>query len=267
MKTAPTSIVITGASGGLGRALVRQLAGPGRTMLLAGRDRERLDQASDDATARGAATELCTVPLEHGKDFAMALRDFDSRFPVDLVMANAGIKTGNRNGVEPEGQAARTVNVNLLGAMATVEALLPAMRGRRHGRLLLVSSLAAVSPQPDLLSYSATKAAIRAYGIALRRNLHGTGVVVSIATPGFIDTPMTERHIGPTPFVVSADRAAQDIVHGLMKGRRGIVVPRRLGLLVTLEQLLPGALGDRICQAFRAQIVPDEDERSLRSDT
>jgi len=259
----PLVIAITGASGGIGQALAACYAGPGRHLLLCGRDTARLAAAAQVATAAGAQVDILTTSLANPGALAADLAAFDARFPVDLLIVGAGVKTGNIDGVEDAAQLQRVIAVNLSGAMLTVQAVLPGMRLRGAGRIALVSSLAARSPHADLLSYSATKAGIEAYATALRRSLLGSGVGVSLVLPGFVDTPMTDRHEGATPFLVTADEAALRIRRGLDAGRRTIAFPRRLALLIGLRNaILPAALSDRIEARLRARVLPDDDERS-----
>lgn len=258
----PESIVLTGASGGLGLALTDALAATGRHMLLAGRNAERLGQAERIARAKGAIPELLTIPLTEPENFAAALAEYDRRHPIDLLLLNAGVKTGNRDGAEPLDQTGRVIGVNLVAAFHAVQAVLPGMRARGQGQIALLSSIAALSPHADLLSYTATKAALRAYGVALRRNLRQTGVHVSVITPGFIDTPMTDRQIGPAPMMISSGRAARLIGRGLSRGSANITFPLALCLLIRLENLLPKAVGDRIDRHYRAEIRPDPDEQA-----
>jgi short-subunit dehydrogenase len=260
----PKVIVLTGASGGLGQALARELAAPGRHFLLAGRDVARLIRLCEQVETMGASAELLTLPVEDLDGFGSALTAFDARHPIDLLVVNAGVKTGNHQGEEPPLETARVMAVNLMAPLAQVQAVLPAMKARGRGQIALVSSLAALSPHADLLSYSATKAAVRAYGIALRRALGGTAISVSIVTPGFIATPMTERHKGATPLLMSPERAARLIAKGLARSRAFITFPKILAVLVALENLLPAWLGDRIDSLTRAEIEPDGDEVSHR---
>jgi short-subunit dehydrogenase len=255
-------IVLTGASGGLGQALACELARPGRHFLLAGRDAKRLTEVRTKVEALGASAEILDLPVEDHEGWTRALKDFDARRPVDLLVVNAGVKTGNHWGSEPPVETARVIAVNLSAPIAQVQALLPMMLARGSGQIALVSSLAALSPHADLLSYSATKAAIRAYAIALRRTLLQTGISVSLITPGFIATPMTERHKGATPLLMTPETAARIIAKGLARRRAFITFPKILALLVALENLLPRWMSDRIDRLTRAEIVPDPDEAS-----
>ncbi len=261
----PRRIVITGATGGLGRALVREYAGTAADFLLFGRDDARLEAARIDAEAAGARAVAVAMNVTDTNAMGAAIRRFEEDAGVDLVLLAAGVKVGNEGGVEPTGQMERVLAVNLTATMHQVQVVLPLMKDRGRGQIALFSSLAALSPQADLLSYSASKAAVRAYAGALRRCLRGTGVTVHTITPGFVDTPMTDRHHGPTPFLVPADRAARIIRQGLSKGRTRVSFPLVLVLLIRLQILLPVSLGDFIDRRFRAHIVPDQDEQTSQS--
>ncbi|MGI9393507.1 MAG: SDR family NAD(P)-dependent oxidoreductase [Boseongicola sp.] len=257
----PKRIVITGATGGLGRALVRAYAGTAVHFLLFGRDDARLEAARLDAEAAGARAEAVAINVTENDAMGAAIRRFSKDAGVDLVLLAAGVKVGNAGGIEPTDQMERVLAVNLTATIHQVQAVLPFMKDQGHGQIALFSSLAALSPHADLLSYSASKAAVRAYAGALRRCLRGTGVTVHTITPGFVDTPMTDRHHGPTPFLVPADRAARIIRLSLSKGRARVSFPLILVLLVRLQNLLPVALGDFIDRRFRAHIEPDRDEQ------
>lgn len=258
--TAGAAIVLTGATGGLGQALVAEMARPGVVFFLSGRDPDRLEKVTELAHAQGAQVQCCDVSLTDQAAFLQALMQFEDAHPVDLVLCAAGVKTGNVDGCEPAAQVDRILGVNLTATVHVVQAILPKMIERRRGHIGLVSSLAAISPHADLLSYSATKAGVRAYGTALRQALHGTGVSVSVITPGYVDTPMTDRHKGPTPQKMSAETAASIIARGLKAKRAYITFPWLLTVLVRLKALLPVRLRDRIDQSHRARIIPDADE-------
>lgn len=255
------TLVITGASSGIGRALALEYASRDIKLLLCGRDADRLDATAAEVQNQGANVELCRIPVDSVDEFAAALRDFDSRHPVDGLFLVAGVKTGNEVGLEPASELHRVLNVNLSAPIFNVQALLPAMIKRGRGQIVLVSSFAALTPQGDLLSYSASKAGVLAYGIALRRKLRGTGIFVTTVLPGFVDTPMTDRQNGPTPMLVSAEYAARRIRRGVQKRRAKIIFPRPLALGISFLELLPTAVSDLINHWFRAEILPDEDER------
>lgn len=264
-RPAPTwrSIVITGASGGIGQALAAELSAPGVRIALVGRDAARLEVAAGLCRAQGAEVVLAAIDVRDAAAMAEFLAGFDADGPVELLIANAGVTTGLGPGrsPEPRGQSRRLLEINYAGVLHTVEPLLGAMQARRGGHIVLVSSLAGIRALPDMPSYSASKAAVRAYGIALRGWLRPFGVTVSVVCPGFVTSPMSARHRGARPFEIGADVAARKIVRGLRARRASIAFPWPLLLGMRLGALLPPVLSDWFMRPFAAEIEPDAESR------
>lgn len=254
------NIVVTGASGGLGRAVVDELADEGVSFLIFGRDTKRLSQARQVAEARGASVVEVAADVIARKMIETSLTDFDRSCPIDLVIHLAGTKVGNRLGIESSNSFDRVMETNLAFPAFVDQIVIPGMQSRARGRIVLASSIAAIAPQPDLISYSASKAGLGAYGIAMRRALAGTGVDVSVVIAGYIDTPMTDIHLGPTPGKISPRRAAGLIARGIRREKAVIRFPFWLWLGANLLGWLPSTLGDRIAGRMRAEIL-DEDAR------
>lgn len=249
------SIVITGASSGIGAALVADYAGPDVSFLLIGRDGPRLDAVAEAARKAGARTTTALVDVTEDDAMRAAILAHDDASPVDLVIANAGVSASGMP--EPQGQARRVIEVNVFGVLNTVEPLIPRMIARGAGRIALVSSIAALRPLGDLPSYSASKAAVRAYGQAIRSKLRGAGVSVTVICPGFVTTPMTARHIGFKPFETPAPRAAA-IMRRAIEARRGaLTFPWPLAVLTFLGNRLPPALSDWFERRFAAEVRKD----------
>lgn len=254
----PRSIVLTGASSGIGAALAAELAAPGRSLLLIGRNEDRLRAAAATAEAKGAEVATAVACVTDHDRMAAVLLARDADRPVDLLIANAGVTSGRSDeGPEPPGQARWIVEINLAGVFNTVEPLLPAMIARGSGQIVLVGSMAALWPQADEPSYSASKAGVRAYGIALRAWLRAHGIAVTVVTPGYVTSPMSERHRGPKPFEMPADRAARIIARAISGRRAELVFPWQFGLMVRLGRVLPPALADRMERRLAARILPD----------
>jgi short-subunit dehydrogenase len=238
------SIVITGASAGLGRALALRYAGQGRALALMGRNTERLQDVADASRARGAVVEahacdLCEIGS--GQDF---IRAFAAAHPIDLLIVNAGVFSGHHpaRDMEDGGEIAAVLRTNLEAAILTIAAALPAMRARGRGRIAIIGSLAALHPLADAPAYSASKAGLMAYGEALREWLQPDGVAVSLVYPGHIETAHVAGHVGALPLILSADAAAARIKRGLDRGRDVIAFPRRLLLLIRAGRLVPWRL-------------------------
>jgi short-subunit dehydrogenase len=253
-------IALTGASSGIGRALAERLAAPGRTLLLTGRDAARLGEAAAAARARGAAVETAVLDVTDRAAMARALGAFDAAGPVELLIANAGVSAGTRadGAAESPEDARRVIATNLIGAFNTVEPLAGPMAARGRGQIALMSSVAALRPLADMPAYSASKAAVRAWGVSLRGALGPRGVAVTVICPGFVTSPMSARHRGFKPFEISADRAARLIERGLARPAAFVSFPWPLVLLSWLDNRLPPALSDRLARGFAARIEPED---------
>lgn len=243
----PKSIAITGASSGIGAALAQAYAKPGVTLALSGRDRARLSTVADGCRAAGA--EVIADVLDVARRDAMVewIAGLDSARPLDLVVANAGISAGTGDiGGEDEAQARDIFAVNLDGVLNTLWPAIDVMRRRRAGQLAIVSSIVGFRGLPGAPAYSASKAAVLAYGDALRVGLAGDGIVVSVICPGFVESRITETNDFPMPFLMPADKAAAIIKRGLARGRARIVFPWPMHVAVRLLQLLPTIIADAL---------------------
>ncbi|UCH72913.1 MAG: SDR family NAD(P)-dependent oxidoreductase [Rhodospirillales bacterium] len=242
--TEPTSILITGASSGIGAALARLYAAPGVTLTLGGRDADRLDRVAADCRTRGAAVGVACVDVTEAEPIARWVAAADAAAPLDLVIANAGISGGTLGGDESRQQAAKIFDTNVGGVVHTVHPAAERMRLRRRGQIAIMSSLAGFRGMPGAPAYSASKAAARSYGEALRGSLRRDNVSVSVICPGFVRTPMTDVNGFPMPLLIDADVAAQIIRRGLARNRARIAFPLRLYAAVRLLGALPPAWTD-----------------------
>jgi short-subunit dehydrogenase len=252
------SIVITGASSGLGAALARSYAAPGITLGLIGRNTKRLAATREACQAKGATVRVGALDVAEAAPLADWLGAFDQASPIDLLLANAGISAGPAPQSASEGLeiASRQVRTNLLGAMNTIEPLLPALVARGRGQIAVVSSLAGYRGLAYSPAYSASKAGTRAYGEALRALLAPRGIKVSVICPGFFASPMTDRFIGPHPFRLTLERTTAIVRRGLDRGKRRIVFPWPLAFGMRCADLMPAFLSDRIIGNFHFHIEP-----------
>jgi short-subunit dehydrogenase len=254
---APFSVVIiTGASSGLGASLAKAYAAPHVALGLHGRDQQRLEATARACQARGATVNTAIIDVTDAAGMASWLREFDGRHPVDLLIANAGTSAGPDPDSPSEGAetATRQVGVNLLGAINTVEPLLPALCARGRGRVAAVASIAAYRGLPYSPGYCASKAGLRAYAEALRPRLEHHRVGVTVVCPGFFDSPMTDRFDGPTPFLLSSDGATRIVKRGIDRGRRRVAFPWPLVLGLQFCDIAPAFIGDAILRRYRFQI-------------
>jgi short-subunit dehydrogenase len=256
----PRSILITGASNGIGAALAESYAAPGNHLALSGRDPARLSAVAERCRGRGATTAETIVDVTDAAAVAAWVEAADRAAPLDLAIANAGIQGGLFGAGRSETllEVERVMRVNFAGTCNTVHPVLAAMRPRRSGQIALVASLAALRGLPYSPGYCASKAALKAYGEALRGWLRPEGIAVAVVLPGFVETRMSNSVHGPKPLMISAERAAHVIRRGLARGRRQIAFPFSLYLGMHLLRILPAGLADRLLQGVEVDIVPYE---------
>jgi short-subunit dehydrogenase len=236
----PASILITGASSGIGAALARDFAAPGVTLALSGRDSERLDQVADDCGRSGAAVTAVSLDVRSKEGMRDWIAACDDDAQLDLVIANSGISGGG-----PDGADASTIfAVNVDGVVNTVEPALDAMKKRRKGQIGIVSSLAGFRGLPGAPAYSASKAAVKTWGEALRARHAADGIEVSVICPGFVVSRITDRNEFPMPMLMSAEKASGIIRRGLARNRPRIAFPLPMYLATRLVAALPLRLGD-----------------------
>jgi short-subunit dehydrogenase len=253
-----SNIVITGASSGIGAALAKYYARPGIALGLIGRDPARLNAVAGQARVAGAVVEEGLFDLRDRAALLNFLTGFDGVNPIDLLIANAGVLDGRRadGSIEHADMARRVIEINLLGAVDTLHAVLPAMRTRGWGHIVLVSSLAALSPLPDAPGYSASKAGLMAYGQAMRAAVALDNVRVTVVCPGYVTSAMTDTHIGDHPLKISAEKAARLIGAGIIRNRAVIGFPLPLYLLALISPLFPEFVTRLATKGIRFHVTP-----------
>ncbi len=235
------SIVITGASSGIGEALALDYAAPGIALALSGRDGARLEAVAEACRARGATVDAGRIDVVDRELLAAWLTRFDDSHPVDLVIANAGISIDKDNSsIDDFAIIRQTMAVNVDGVLNTVEPLVGRMMARGRGQIAVMSSLAAFIGLPYSASYNASKAAVRVWGESLRYVLKKDGIGVSVICPGFVVSRITADAPFPMPFLMSAAKASAIIRRGLARNRPRIAFPIGTKAAVWLGTVLPG---------------------------
>jgi short-subunit dehydrogenase len=244
------SVLITGASSGIGAALAAAVAGPGVSLHLSGRDAGRLETTAVRCHDRGATVHPRVIDV---CDVAAMAAWVEGAAPLDLVVANAGISAGSgRTAGEHPDQARTIFATNLDGALNTV---LPAMRAMRaqpagpdgvRGRIAVIASIAAFVAVPGSPAYCASKAAIDTWTVASARAARQAGVHLTSVCPGYIRTAMTARNNFPMPGLMDADRAAAIILRGVGAGRIRLAFPWWMAALARFGGLLPPWLLGRL---------------------
>ncbi len=158
---------------------------------------------------------------------------------IDLAIFNAGIGTVMDGETFDADLAAQVMAVNYLGLVNGIAAVLPAMRARQAGHIALISSLAGYRGIPRGAAYAPSKAAAISLAECLKPDLERFGISISIVNPGFVDTPMMAKAPHPLPFVMSADKASEQILAGLAARRFEIAFPWQMRSLLKLGRVLP----------------------------
>ena len=256
-------IALTGASGGIGRALALSYAAPGVCLFLAGRNTQRLGAVAHECETHGATVEIALLDVtDNAAAEAWALKA-DSCAPLDLLIASAGVNAGPERPGYPESLAAvrHMMATNFFGQLAVATPVLERMIERGRGHVALVASLGAYHGLAGFPAYCASKAAIRAYAQGLRDTVGPAGVTVSVVSPGFVDTPMcAQLAAGGKPFLISPVAAARAIRRGLDAGRGEIAFPPLLVLGLKLLALLPEPLAGLFLARFRYTVAARREE-------
>ncbi len=240
----PRAILITGGSSGLGEALALAYAAPGVFLALSGRNEERLASVGRACREKGAEVETENVDVGDAASMERWVGRVDGAHPLDLVIANAGIGAGTGRGGEPAAQVRKVFAINVDGVFNTILPAIEHMRTRRRGQIAIMSSLAGFRGFSGAPAYGASKAAVKVYGEALRGDLAGAGIEVSVICPGFVKSRMTARNKFPMPFLMESERAARVIQRGLARNRGRIAFPLPMYFIVWLIASLPPRLTD-----------------------
>ena len=246
----PRSILITGASSGIGAALARHYAAPEVALSLCGRDAARLDDVAAACRAAGGRVDARVLDVTDRDGVRGWIEERDGSAALDLVIANAGISGGTGGGGESDAQARRIFAINVDGVVNTVLPAMGVMRQRRRGQIALMSSLAAFHGFPGAPAYSASKAAVKSWGEALRGQLAHDGIEVSVICPGFVESRMTADNPFPMPLLMNADKAAHIIRRGLARNGARIAFPFPMYVGVWLLAALPAAVSDRLLRTL-----------------
>ncbi len=233
------SVVITGASSGIGAALAKQYAASGTTLGLIGRNLARLQAVAEDCRAKGAQVEIGHIDVCEREILEQWLQDFYAKYSVDLLVANAGIAIGLNNGIETPKNTQEIFDTNLQGVLNTVLPLWDAMISRKNGQIALVSSVAGFRGLPNAPAYSASKVAVRALGEAWRAHLSPQGIRINVICPGFVHSGITAKNRFPMPGIITAEKAAIIIQEKLARNQAIITFPWWMAYPAWLMACLP----------------------------
>jgi len=225
---------ITGGGTGIGRGLALRFAREGGDVALSGRRVDRLEETANEVRALGrkALVIQCDVVDEKACETAVSLIEGELG-RLDVAIANAGFSVSGRIEQLTADDWRRQLDVNIVGVANTAKWSLPALR-RTGGRLVLVSSVMGMLAMPAQAPYSASKFAVRAIGLTLAQELHGTGVSCTTIYPGFVESEIGQVGVDgvfdpsrkdkrPKKFMWTSDKAAQVMWGAIWKRKREYV--------------------------------------------
>ena len=252
MELTNKTVLITGASSGIGRATALALAREGARLILTARSREELEKVAREA----APAEAAVIPADlcGRESLAQLSSEARRRFAtIDILINCAGVGMYVPSYKADPDMMRRMFDLNLFAPVELTGKLLPAIP--RGGAIVNVSSIGGKVPLPWLSLYSASKYALNGWSDALRMELDGRGIQVLCVCPGFVDTPFRRNVLtGEIPqtvnrqrtLMITAEECAEAILGGLRKGKHTVVTPRIGWGLIALVRLLPGVIFPRM---------------------
>lgn len=256
------SILITGASEGIGRALALELAKEGARLTLVARNHARLDEVASQVEALGGQAKVCvadvTLPADAPRMIATAMGAFGA---LDILVLNAGgsMWAPFETLEDPEAAARQLMELNYFACVRLAREALPHLKTSK-GLIVPVASVAGFTGVPTRTLYAASKHAVVGFFESLRLELKGSGVDITLVAPDFVVTPLHERALGPdgrpigsgrldASKVMSAETCAKLMVRAMAKRQRLLITSARGRFGRWLKLAWPG-LVDRI--AIRA---------------
>jgi short-subunit dehydrogenase len=262
------TVVITGASSGIGRATAQAFAREGARLVLVGRTRASLDKAAAECEALGAQTLVVPADVSDTAEVESIVSASTARFGrIDVWVGGASVYGFGGVLELPEDEFRRILDINVLGQVRGVRAVLPGMLANRSGIIVLLGSVYSKLSAPYVSAYVASKHAVSGFADSLRQELRGTGVRVVVIFPTTIDTPIHQQaanHTGhmvrPLFPVVSARRVAAAIVRRSHRPRRSATIGLVQGSMIPVRALAHGLYDAIITVLVKRVALRDESQ-------
>jgi short-subunit dehydrogenase len=241
----PKSILITGASSGIGKAVALEMSRRGYSVGLTARRTDELEKIRT-TIQEGEGDGQCFIrrlDVTDTQDVPVAVEELAEQLGgLDIVFANAGIGMGEKIGRGEFSKARKTIKVNVIGAMATVDAGVEYFLRQGRGHIVGTCSVAAFRGMPRSSSYSASKAAFAVYLEAARAELFRKSIDVTVLYPGYIDTPLNDM-LPSRPFLITVEKGAVLIADMIGKKVKSSTVPVwPWGIVARILRILPASI-------------------------
>ena len=231
---------VTGASSGIGRAVALRLARDGMAVAASARREDALEDLVREAADLPGAIMAAPCDVTDSAQIAETVRRLEADHGgIELAILNAGVYMTDRADRLDADKFRAQVELNLMGTVDCLTALMPGWIERRRGHLAVVASVAGYSGLPGALAYGATKAALINLCEGLKFDFDRLGLKIQLVSPGFVRTPLTDRNEFPMPFLMEVEDAADRLVDGLKGNAFEITFPRRFAYMLKLLRCLP----------------------------
>jgi short-subunit dehydrogenase len=270
VRPAPRSILITGASSGIGEALARRYAAPGISLFLNGRNTERLEAVADTCRTAGAVVSCWAGDVTDDAGLRQWIIASNAAAPLNLVIANAGVALGATDVMGLHENAINSYATNVTGMFNTVHPALELMAQRPYpvtdAQVAITSSVMGYVGTARSPAYSTSKGVAKLYGEALRGAFRKMGIGVTVICPGYVESRLTQRITSYMPFLMPADRAARIIMRGIARNKARITFPWQMLILARIVINLPNYLIDRLNRPWGVRPLEEQPPARVSKD-
>ena len=242
----PKNIIITGASSGIGRELALYYAKKSCNLLLIARNKDRLNAVVNLCTNKNNNIIAAICDVCDSEKLANIILNFEQKYKVDLIYANAGISAGTSLKNETLQQFNKILTTNIFGVANSIYPLIEHFKTRKSGQIIMISSMAALHALPSAPAYSCSKICVKYFGDSLRAELKKYNIKVNIIFPGYIKTAMTAKNKFPMPLLMDCNKAVHKIIKQVEKNKPYIIFPKTIYWVIKLVNMLPLYLQDKI---------------------
>lgn len=271
MKLQNKTILITGASSGIGRAMALRAAKDGATVVLAARTADKLETVAQEVTALGGTPIVVPTDVTKIEDIRnLFLKATEGGRKLDVVFNNAGLGFIGKIWELPAEQIQTIINVNTTGMILVAKYAAEVMQRQKYGHLVMTSSLAGLITLPEWSVYVASKWAITGFADSIRYELSPEGVLVTTLHPGMVSADFFAKEKANQdmskldPNALTADQVAEEVYNALFTKQRKIIIPAMSKNIAFLQKYLP-SLKDSLFTTSLGKVdynktTPQEDE-------
>lgn len=256
MHNSFTSILITGASSGIGQSLACFYAQPGKKLFLWGRSEKKLQETARLCQEKGASVYLYQNDLTNPIASTQLLHTLLQEHTIDIAIlaAGSGDIKDEKDAIESQRILYNLAQLNYVTPSLMANLIAQQMIQKHiQGKIVFISSVAGFHSLPFATAYSSSKAGLTRFSDSLRIALKKWKIQVTLIIPGFIDTPMSQRLECDKPFLIPIDKAVIQITNAITQGKRELILPKIFKLLKCIDLLAPVCIRDFILSRIKVK--------------